>query len=77
MNIETQVKLLDLKGKLNQISHISFSYSRIEKANPMVALDEDKAQQMIRAYEGLLSDVKNLIMKNEYTNSKDESMERS
>lgn len=65
MKIETQVKLLGLKGLLNQISHISFSYSRIEKSNPMSGLDEAKAQEIIEAYEKLLNDVRRLIMKNE------------
>ena len=64
MDIELQTKLLQLKGKLNDISHVSFSYSRIDKQYPMHTLDNDMARKMITAYESLLSDVKNLIMNN-------------
>jgi len=65
MDIETQSKLLKLKGLLGAISHASFSYSRIEKENPMYSLSNEKAKQLIKAYESILADVTSLIMKNE------------
>mgnify|MGYP001561245606 CR=1 FL=1 len=61
MEIELQAKLLKLKGQLNEISHISFSYSRMEKQYPLHSLDENTARQLIKIYEDLLSNVKNLI----------------
>lgn len=67
MDIETQSKLLKLKGLLGAISHASFSYSRIEKENPMYGISTDKAKQLIKAYESILADVTNLIMNNEKT----------
>jgi len=63
MNIELQSKLLRLKGKLNDISHVSFSYSRIDKEHPMHSLDNESAKKLITAYEQLLEDVSNLIMR--------------
>ena len=74
MKIELQTKLLKLKGTLNDISHASFSYAQLTKQYPMHNLDDEKAQQIINAYESIISDVRNLIMKNEHTNSKNESM---
>lgn len=65
MKIELQTRLLKLKGILNDISHASFSYAQISKQYPMHNLDDEKAKQIILAYENIISDVKSLIMKNE------------
>jgi len=62
MNIELQAKLLKLKGFLNEINHISYSYSKIGKETPFDNLDNDKANQLIKIYEGLLDQVKGLIL---------------
>jgi len=74
MNIELQTKVLKLKGILNDISHASFSYSQLTRQYPMHNLDDEKAKQIITAYESIISDVKNLIMKNENTNTTHENL---
>jgi hypothetical protein len=70
MDIELQSKLLRLKGILNSVSHVSFSYSRIEKEHPMMGLNNEQAKNIIKAYEQLLFDLKNLIMNNEQLSNK-------
>lgn len=76
MNIELQTKLLKLKGILNDISHASFSYSQLTRQYPMHNLDDEKAQQIITAYESIISDVRNLIMKNEIQTNRNGNMGR-
>lgn len=61
MDIETQSRLLELKGILNGIGHASFSYSRIEKQHPMHTLDDATAKQVIEAYEKILAIVRNIV----------------
>ena len=61
MDIELQAKLLKLKGFLNEINHISYSYSKIGKETPFDNLTNEKAKQLIEIYEGLLRQVKTLI----------------
>jgi hypothetical protein len=65
MDIELQARLLKLKGILNNISHISFSYSRLEKQNPMHSLNDENAEKLIVAYKDLIDQVKSLTMNNE------------
>jgi hypothetical protein len=62
MDIELQAKLLKLKGYLNEINHISYTYAQIGKNNPMNYLSEDSARKMIAVYEDLLKQVKSLIL---------------
>lgn len=62
MNIELQAKLLKLKGYLNKVNHISYTYSQIGRNSPMDNMSDEKAKQLICIYEDLLSDVKNLIL---------------
>jgi len=68
MDIELQSELLRLKGFLNEINHISYTYATLGKSNPMYNLDEVKAKQLIKAYSDLLNQVKSLIMN--YENNK-------
>lgn len=68
MKIETQTKLLRLKGILNEVSHASFSYSNIQRDFPMGRLSDEDANKVIIAFEQILEDVKSSIMKNEYGN---------
>jgi len=65
MKIELQTKLLKLKGILNDISHASFSYSQLSRQYQLHTLDDEQAGKVIKAYEDIISDVKNLIMNNE------------
>lgn len=62
MDIETQTKFLKLKGFLNSINHISYTYAEIGKRNPHHSIDQVKAEQLIKVYEGLLDEVKSLIL---------------
>jgi len=68
MNIELQAKLLKLKGFLNEINHISYSYSKLGKNTSFDELDNIKANQLIEIYNNLLNQVKVLILNYESTN---------
>lgn len=69
MNVELQAKLLRLKGFLNEINHISYSYSKIGKETPFDNLDNEKANQLVEIYENLLNQVKGLILNYENPNN--------
>jgi len=62
MDIELQAKLLKLKGFLNKINHVSYSYSQMGRNYPMNSMSDDKAKKLIKIYEDLLKQVKNLIL---------------
>ena len=62
MDIEIQAKLLKLKGFLNEINHISYTYSQFGKNNPMTDLSNEKAKQLIKVYMDLLEQVNSLIL---------------
>lgn len=63
MNIELQARLLKLKGFLNEINHISYSYSKIGKEIPYDQLNNETAKQVISVYENLLEQTKAVILK--------------
>lgn len=62
MDIELQAKLLKLKGFLNEINHISYTYSQMGRNYPMSSMSDDKAKQLIKIYNDLLKQVKSLIL---------------
>ena len=62
MDIELQSKLLKLKGFLNEINHVSYSYSQMGRNYPMNSMNNEKAKKMIIAYEDLIKQVKSLIL---------------
>lgn len=61
MDIELQAKLLKLKGLLNEVNHVSYTYSQIGKNNPMHELTNEKARQLIGIYEDLLQNIRSLL----------------
>ncbi len=71
MDIELQAKLLKLKGFLNEINHISYSYSQMGRNYPMNSMSDDKAKQLVKIYENLLDQVKSLILNYEKGNNQD------
>jgi hypothetical protein len=68
MDIELQSKLLKLKGFLNEINHISYSYSQLGRNYSMNDMSNEKAIQLIEIYLRLLNQVKNLILNYEKEN---------
>ncbi len=62
MDIKLQAKLLKFKGFLNEINHISYTYSQFGKNNSMNDLSNEKAEQLIEVYRDLLDQVKSLIL---------------
>lgn len=72
MKIETETKLLKLKGILNDISHASFSYSQLGRSHKLEHLDDFDARKVIEAYEDIINDVKSSIMKTEYGTQKND-----
>lgn len=60
MKPTTQVRLLELRNLLQQISHISFTFSKINKEYPMEYMTEESAQEVERAYLNLLKQASDL-----------------
>lgn len=57
MKPSTQVKLLELRNLLQQISHISFTFSKLNREYPMETLNEEMAHEIEKAYLDLLKQV--------------------
>lgn len=62
MDIELQSELLNLKGYLNEINHISYTYSQLGKSYPMNGLSVEDVKKLTSIYKGLLEQVKSLIL---------------
>lgn len=60
MDIELQSRLLRLKGFLNEINHISYTYAQMGRNYPMNEMDNTKAKALIKVYEELLQQVETL-----------------
>lgn len=69
MDIELQAKLLKLKGFLNEINHISYTYSQMGRNYPMNEMSNEKAKQLIKIYDDLLKQVLNLTLNYERQNT--------
>jgi hypothetical protein len=54
MKPTTQVRLLELRNLLQQISHISFTFSKINREYPMETMTEETAKEVEFAYLELL-----------------------
>lgn len=61
MDIELHTKLLQLKGILNDISHVSYSYSQLSRQRSMNDINDETAKKLINAYEMLIENVTNSI----------------
>lgn len=62
ISINTNSELLHLRGLLNYINHISYSYSRINQQFPIDSIQsDDEADQLITSYKSLMSEITNLI----------------
>lgn len=61
MDIALQTKLLKLKGFLNEINHISYTYSQIGKNTPFDTLTKESATQLIGVYQDLLQQTKVIV----------------
>jgi hypothetical protein len=59
-NLPTKVliRLLNLRGTLDSISQVSYSFSQINKRNPMELLTEESAVEIIDAYDKLITSVR-------------------
>jgi len=60
MKPTTQVRLLELRNLLQQISHISFTFSKLNRDYPMEELSEDTASEIEEAYINLLKQASEL-----------------
>ncbi len=54
MKPSTQVRLLELRNLLQQISHISYTFSKINREYPMETMNEETAKEVERAYIDLI-----------------------
>jgi len=64
-NIETTSKLLQLRGKLQSISEISFSFATLNRQYPIGNITEEEAQSLLDAYHKLMERVGDIYNKYE------------
>lgn len=61
ISVKSYRNLLRYRQYLQQISHISFTFSKLNQNFPIETLNEDDAQQVIEEYEGLMRDTETII----------------
>ena len=61
IGILTTQKILKLRNYLQQISHISFSFAKINRDYPLEGISEKQAKELIEVYENLLKEAKKII----------------
>jgi hypothetical protein len=61
MNINTSQEILRLRNTLQSISNISYSFSKLNQKYPIDTLSEEQGQQIILAYNNLISDAKKVV----------------
>ena len=70
-NIETTSKLLQLRGKLQSISEISFSFATLNRQYPIGNITEEEAQSLLETYHKLMERVGSI-----YSEYEDENNEK-
>ena len=68
-NIETTSKLLQLRGKLQSISEISFSFATLNRQYPIGDITEEEAQSLLETYHKLMERVGSIY--SEYEDEKE------
>jgi hypothetical protein len=66
ISITTSEKIFFFRNFLQQISHISFSFSKLNQNYPVDTLSEEQGEEIIKAYKNLLSQTEKII--EEYKN---------
>lgn len=61
IGLKTTEKIFRLRNFLQQISHISFTFSKINQNYPLDTLTEKKGQELLTVYQNLLKDADSLI----------------
>lgn len=61
LSIGTTEELLKLRNLLQQISHISFSFSKINQNYPLDIISEEEAGQLRHTYHSLMNDAQKII----------------
>lgn len=61
--LETTRKLIELRNLLDRISQISWSFSVLNKRHPISEVAPSDVAQLVEAYEQLLEDTKEIVVK--------------
>ena len=61
LSITTTEEILRLRNYLQQISHVSYSFSKLNQNYPIDTLNETDAKGLIKAYLNLISETKEII----------------
>jgi len=60
MTLQTREDIFRIRNLLQQISHISFTFSNLSKKYPIENLTEEEARDVLRAYINLIFDTKKI-----------------
>ncbi len=62
LKITTSQKILELRRKLQQVSDISFAFSKLNRDYPFDQISsEEQARELITAYDGLITNTVNAL----------------
>jgi len=60
MTLQTTEDILRLRNLLQQISHVSYSFSKINKDYPIEKLSEEKGREILKVYLNLLYNIRDI-----------------
>lgn len=61
LSITTTEDIFRIRNFLQQISHISFTFSNVNKRYPIETLNEEQGQEVIGVYKNLMKDAEIII----------------
>jgi hypothetical protein len=61
LTITTTEEIFRIRNFLQQISHISFTFSNVNKRYPIESLTEEQGQEVLQVYRNLLKDTQAIL----------------
>ena len=63
IEISVLKRLIKLRGTLDAVSQISWSFSMLNKQHPVGSLTDEEAEELIESYDELMAQLKELLAK--------------
>lgn len=60
LSITTTEEIFRIRNFLQQISHISFTFSNVNKRYPIETLTEEQGQEVLKVYKNLIKDTETI-----------------
>lgn len=61
LSIKTTEEIFRIRNFLQQISHISFTFSNVNKRYPIESITDEQGQEVIQVYKNLIKDCEAIV----------------